>query len=130
LTWAGAPEAIAVPGHTPGSLCLLDRQARALFSGDDVHSGDIWMHLDHSTTLSEYLRSLCHLLGYQDAFDRLLWGHSMDPAPASLLPKLVAAVEGLIEGRLAGDPWQTFAGDGLRYDFGAGKLIYRADRLC
>jgi len=123
-------EVIAVPGHTPGSLCLLDRQARALFSGDDVHSGDIWMHLDHSTTLSEYLRSLRHLLSYQDAFDRLLWGHSMDPAPASLLPTLVAAVEGLIEGRLAGEPWQTFAGDGLRYDFCAGKLIYRADRLC
>lgn len=29
------------PGHSPGSLCLLDRACRLLFSADTLHDGDI-----------------------------------------------------------------------------------------
>jgi hydroxyacylglutathione hydrolase len=122
-------EVISVPGHTPGSICLLDRAARLLLTGDDVHCGHIWMHLGHSTTLSAYLQSLYHLREWQDTFDHILWGHNVELAPASLLPALIAAVEGILAGKFVGEPHQTFAGDGLRYDFGAGSLIYRADRL-
>jgi hydroxyacylglutathione hydrolase len=122
-------EVISVPGHTLGSICLLDRAARLLLTGDAVHCGHIWMHLDHSTTLRVYLQSLYHLREWQGTFDHILWGHSVEPAPASLLHALIAAVEGILAGELAGEPHHTFVGDGLRYDFGAGSLVYRADRL-
>ena len=34
-------EVIATPGHTPGGVCFLDREARLLFSGDTLFAGSI-----------------------------------------------------------------------------------------
>ena len=34
---------IAIPGHTPGSIALLDEERRVLISGDTVQDGDIYM---------------------------------------------------------------------------------------
>ena len=36
---------IGVPGHSPGSICLLDKAARTLFSGDSPRPGPIFLHL-------------------------------------------------------------------------------------
>lgn len=33
-------EIIPTPGHTPGSICLLDRQNKILFSGDTIFAND------------------------------------------------------------------------------------------
>lgn len=122
-------EAISIPGHTPGSTCLLDRAARLLFVGDSVHNRDLWMHIASATPLRTLLRSLHHLQQWDSTYDRIFWGHSMEPLPPSTLPTLISAVEAILEGRAVGQPFQTFAGDGLRYDYGAGAIIYRADRL-
>lgn len=34
-------EVISTPGHTPGGVCFLDREARLLFSGDTLFAGSI-----------------------------------------------------------------------------------------
>ena len=34
-------EVIATPGHTPGGVCFLDREAKLLFSGDTLFAGSI-----------------------------------------------------------------------------------------
>ncbi len=36
-------EVILTPGHTPGSIMLLDREKRLLISGDTIQAGDIYM---------------------------------------------------------------------------------------
>ncbi|MGF2526011.1 MBL fold metallo-hydrolase, partial [Ralstonia pseudosolanacearum] len=36
-------EVISLPGHTPGSIAVLDRKYRALFSGDPIQDGRIFM---------------------------------------------------------------------------------------
>lgn len=67
-------EAIETPGHTRGSICLLDKQDRILFSGDSVN-GYLWMFLPDSTSLAEMNVTLKKLMNRQSEFDFLLTGH-------------------------------------------------------
>jgi glyoxylase-like metal-dependent hydrolase (beta-lactamase superfamily II) len=56
-----ALEVISLPGHTPGSVMLLDRQRQRLYSSDTLGSGAIWMQLDHSRPLHEYAANLAEV---------------------------------------------------------------------
>ena len=122
-------EVIALPGHSQGSICLLDRAQRLLFTGDSILGGTIWLHLEESSPLSEYHRSLLALRARAGEFDRLLPAHGETPLPAGALDDLIAGVESILAGRAAGQEERTFAGDGLRCDFGACSLLYRPDHL-
>lgn len=127
-----ALEVISVPGHTPGSICLLDRQARVLFTGDAVLPGPIWLHLDESLPLHQFHENLRRLQGLAGAFDDILPGHAdLQTLPLSkdLLDDLVAGIGRILAGELVGREEKTFAGDGLRCDFGSCGIVYRPDRL-
>jgi glyoxylase-like metal-dependent hydrolase (beta-lactamase superfamily II) len=125
-------QVIAVPGHSPGSVCLLDRQSRLLFTGDMVLSGRIWMHLEESCSLQQYVNSLQKLQTLSDEFDGILPGHAdiqKLPCPTLLIDKLLGGAEAILSGQLVGEPEHTFAGDGLRAVFGQYSIVYRSDRL-
>lgn len=125
-------EVISVPGHTPGSICLLDRQARVLFSGDSVLPGAIWLHLEESLSLSRFHENLQRLQGLADAFDTILPGHAdlrALPLPKDLLDDLVAGIGRILAGEIVGREEKTFVGDGLRCDFDCSGIVYRPDRL-
>jgi glyoxylase-like metal-dependent hydrolase (beta-lactamase superfamily II) len=47
-------EVVPLPGHTPGSVVLLDRERQLLFAGDAMGSGSLWMQLPESGTVEEY----------------------------------------------------------------------------
>jgi len=60
-------ETIHVPGHSPGSVVLLDRQTKALYAGDAVNPG-LFLFFAESPTPKEYakvLRGLTQLSGYE-----------------------------------------------------------------
>ncbi len=39
-------EFVHTPGHSPGSLCIYDKDNRALFSGDTIYEGTIYCHFE------------------------------------------------------------------------------------
>lgn len=47
-------EVLALPGHTKGSMVLLDRERQLLFAGDAMGSGSLWMQLAESTSVEEF----------------------------------------------------------------------------
>jgi hydroxyacylglutathione hydrolase len=125
-------EVIDTPGHTRGSICLLDRSRRWLFSGDSLLSGRVWMHLNESTSLRTYARTLARLEAMSPLFDAVLSGHApLDTLPQSrsLLVEQIEGVAAVLEGRLTGLPEHTFAGAGLALDFGQTGLLYHPDRI-
>ncbi|MBN1814644.1 MAG: MBL fold metallo-hydrolase [Anaerolineae bacterium] len=127
-----ALQVVLVPGHTPGSICLLDRQARLLFTGDSVLPGTVWLHLDESLPLRQFHKNLQRLQGFTDEFDYILPGHAdlqTLPLPKAMLDDLVAGIGCILTGELVGREEKTFAGDGLRCDFGSCGIVYRPDRL-
>ncbi|MFZ6027594.1 MAG: MBL fold metallo-hydrolase [Chloroflexota bacterium] len=125
-------QVIGIPGHTHGSICLLDQPGRRIFSGDAILPWPVWAHLDESTSLREYHRSLQRLQGLRQHFDAILPGHGDEravPFPPALLDQLTTGLAQIIAGERAGEPEHTFAGDGLRCTFGMTGVIYRADKI-
>jgi len=123
---------ISVPGHTPGSICLIDRKDRLLFTGDTVLQGPIWLHLEESVPLSQFHKSLQRLQGFTREFDCTLPAHAdLKALPLSkrLIDELAAGVKQILEGKLVGKEEKTFAGDGLRCDFDSVGVVYRPDHL-
>ncbi len=121
-------EALPIPGHTPGCMAFLDRQARLLFAGDAILAG-VWMQLNESLPLHEFRSSLMVVKGLMDCFDWIYSGHNVKPFPAADLPGYIAGIDQILAGEIAGQPEHTFAGDGLRWNYQSLGLLYRPDRL-
>jgi glyoxylase-like metal-dependent hydrolase (beta-lactamase superfamily II) len=54
-------EILHLPGHSPGSICLLDTDARTLFSGDVVYAGGLIDEIWPGTDRMSYIRSMRRL---------------------------------------------------------------------
>jgi len=53
-------QVLHLPGHTPGSICLFDPSAGALFSGDVIYD-DVLLDELHESDVSAYVRSMRRL---------------------------------------------------------------------
>jgi glyoxylase-like metal-dependent hydrolase (beta-lactamase superfamily II) len=62
-------ELVKTPGHTRGSLCLLDAQNKALFVGDTFNFISTWLGTEDSTTITEYKASLEKLIKLAKKYD-------------------------------------------------------------
>ena len=50
-------EVVHTPGHTPGSIVLIDRATGNCFSGDSFGSGQVWMQLEPHVSMKIYAAS-------------------------------------------------------------------------
>ena len=100
---------IATPGHTPGSIALLDRQTGFLFSGDAIN-GQTWLQLDHSLKLQQYLDSLNALDPLRPYIKELHNGHNVEGVPAAYIDEMKDAIRTIIETHGAGDEDYTWFG--------------------
>ena len=69
-------EVIGVGGHSPGSIVLLDRKIRAVYSGDACNSNTL-LGFGVSLSVEEYLKNLLHLKKFQPEFDVMYGGHQI-----------------------------------------------------
>ncbi len=125
-------EIVAIPGHTPGSIALLDRAARLLFTGDAIN-GQIWMQLDHSTKLATYLASLNALEPLRGAFDGMYGGHvgAAVPTPTAYIDTMKKGVTEILNGDTANDDdWPWFEGMARRHMLGPDSwILYTQDKV-
>ena len=90
-------EVIAVPGHTPGSICLLDAQEKLLFVGDTANK-ETWAQISN-VPLETYKKSMERLLKWKDKYDMLLPGHN-EAEPASYIMELISCAEEILAGKV------------------------------
>lgn len=130
-------EAIRLPGHTPASMLLLDRERHLLFTGDALGSGVLWMQLPHSTSIEMYLLKLNELMGKLKSLDRLqVWvGHECGRTLGygiSYVEDVRSAAEGIVSGSLIGTPTpdksEIFGGLSAAWGQMTG-FIYKPDRI-
>jgi hydroxyacylglutathione hydrolase len=126
-------EVIAVPGHTPGSLCLLDAQEKLLFGGDTAN-GETWMHISN-LPLETYKKSMEHLLKRKDQYDQILPGHG-EARPVSYAEELVACADEILAGKVAAptQPAQPSAPGNVRqggtlHRYGSATIRYNPNNL-
>lgn len=105
-------EVVSLRGHTQGSVGLLDRGRRILFSGDGCNP-HIWMQLPESGPIRQLRDTLTDLKAqHGDEFDAILYGHAHEGAiSAGLVDDLLRACDELLRGDTANDlPYEYFAG--------------------
>ncbi len=91
-------EVLHTPGHTPDSICLLDREDRLLFTGDMFYTGGIYTYLnggDIPTFVDSYMRMLDHYAEYE----HLMPSHNEPWVEKELLKEVFKAVVDIAEGR-------------------------------
>ena len=109
---------IALPGHTPGSIALLDVNYRVLISGDPVQEhGRIFMFGDHRN-MGDYIRSLEHLETFRDQFDEIWPSHADIPVSPDVIMKLHDGAQDILDGKLEGRAIDMFGKSIVEYDLG------------
>lgn len=119
-------EVIAVPGHTPGSIALLDRQERFVLGGDGVQNGGIFLFGPHRS-LHGYLCGLQRLQMRAAGFDTVYPSHGDFPQPASLIGQLIKGTEAVLRGEVSGSDAQMHGQPIKVYDIGAARFFCNPD---
>ena len=127
LDLGGRPiRVIAIPGHTPGSIALLDQNSRFLFSGDTVQAGDIFM-FGVQREIHAFLLSLKRLNGMTDTFDRIIPSHAEMPLSPSVIGDLITGTEQVLSGALPYEELSIFGNPVRKYDLGCARLLCDAE---
>lgn len=126
-------EVILTPGHTPGSICLLYREERVLFTGDAINC-HLWMQLDNSLKIRELADNLEKLLDLKKHADKILHGHAHSYEDISLLQELYEGARELADHPELSetDPdYHWFGGVAKQHPFGGGNKVicYSLDKL-
>ncbi len=94
-------EVVLIPGHTPGSIALLDRQNKILIIGDSVSAANIYM-FGPGRNMAAYIDSMQRIYNMRDAYDMILPSHGRMPLGAEVIPQLIATAQKLMQGELQG----------------------------
>lgn len=116
-------EIIALPGHTPGSIAVLDLNHRILFAGDVVQDSFIYM-FGQRREIHAYILSLDKLLGLQTRFDAIYPSHGTLPLPNDSINKIRDSVTKVLNGEIPGRAIELYGKKVVRYDLDLGILLY------
>ncbi|MBO7711677.1 MAG: MBL fold metallo-hydrolase [Lachnospiraceae bacterium] len=93
---------IHVPGHTPGSITVLDVHSRCLIGGDPIQEdGDIFMFGLHRD-MEAYIAGLQRLWTRESEFDYIYPSHAKIKVEKSIIPKLISGAQGILAGKFSG----------------------------
>ena len=114
---------IDLPGHTPGSIAVLDVGNRVLISGDPVQEhGRIFMFGAYRN-MENYIRSLEHLETFTAEFDEIWPSHADIPISPALIRKLHDGALDVLDGKVAGCPVEVHGNQVIAYDLGFCTLL-------
>ena len=116
-------EIITIPGHTPGSIAVLDKNNRALISGDPIQDGNIFM-FGIQREMHAYLLSLEKLEKQKDRFDVIYPSHGTFPVEPELISALHKGATRLLNGEIQGEDFEIHGMSIKRYDVGVAGFLY------
>ena len=117
-------EVIYTPGHSPGSMCLLDKKHRILFTGDHFYPGPLYAYPD-DVNIDDYIASIKKISERIGEYDRVCAGHNDPWVKSEVIPRVNEAFETVFAGK-----GEFTEGDGLRrYSFDGFGIIIRSDMV-
>ncbi len=109
-------EIIEIPGHTPGSVAILDINNRVLYSGDSVQDSNIFM-FGKFRDIDRYIESMKKLRNYEERFDEIYPSHGTLPVQKELIQKLIDGAAEIVNGTAKGQEAEMFGNKFLHYKF-------------
>lgn len=118
---------ILTPGHTQGSICVLDPLTKMAFVGDTINPGEVWLGLQESTGVGQYLESLLTLQKTCEIFEiaYLQSGHSAKPMNMNKLANLIHLSRNILSGKTKGKAVNEGLCQGHRATYKYNCIIYR-----
>lgn len=117
-------EIIHTPGHSPGSICLLDRKNRILFTGDTFFPGPLYAYPE-DVNIEDYMNSLERLRGLIDEYDFLCSGHNDPWVKSEVIARVVDAFQEIMAGK-----GEYKEDEGIRrYYFDGFDILIRSDMI-
>lgn len=92
-------EVILTPGHTPGSIMLLEREKRMLISGDSIQDGNIYM-FGAGRNIQAFQESLKKVIAMAEAVDTIWPSHGSYPLTADIIPGILQGTQDMLERKL------------------------------
>ena len=104
-------EVVDLKGHTAGSIGLLDKEGRIIYTGDGLNT-HLWMQLDHSLPMDVMLDTFLTLKKEHGVdFDFVAHGHTKVLRGKEILDWMIEGCQAIIEGRTENDlPYEYFGG--------------------
>ena len=129
-------EAVLVPGHTRGSMCLIDKKNKVLYTGDAINKLP-YIFSPHGTSLEEYHESLLRVKEMTDKDYKMWCGHTWHAYPYEVLLDSITACEEVLAGKTEKDwgyrsPFESagpIVPDVFEHICGSTRLIYSRKRL-
>lgn len=91
-------EVVHLPGHTPGSIALLERRRRFLISGDNLATVPVYL-FGGGRDVPLYRKSLDKLKSYAAAFDVIYPSHGSLPLFPERIDETIAAMDAILAGQ-------------------------------
>jgi len=117
---------LLIPGHTPGSIALLDTDSGVLVGGDTLSKAAIFM-FGEGRNMDAYIASLevLETLRCNEAstFDTIYPSHGEFPISSSIIPQLLDGARRLLAGELVGGE-PPFPIPAQFYDIGGAGLLF------
>ena len=120
-------EIITLPGHTPGSIAVLDKNNRVLISGDPIQDGDIFM-FGVQREMHAYLLSLEKLEKYKESFDMIYPSHGTFPIGPEFIDALHKGAKRVLAGEIEGTDMEFHGTKIKRYDVGVAGFLCDCSR--
>lgn len=86
------------PGHTPDSVCFLDKEDKMLFTGDMFYTGGIYTYLNGGD-IPTFIQSYEKMLKYYDEYELLMPSHNEPCVEKTLLKDVFKAVVDITKGK-------------------------------
>ena len=101
-------QVVWIPGHTPGSIGILDLDRRMFFSGDTVQQHSEIFMFGPQRDLSKFAQSLEKLERMSDKFDVIYPCHGDLAIKPDVIPQLLEGAHKVIAGEVADEERQMF----------------------
>jgi glyoxylase-like metal-dependent hydrolase (beta-lactamase superfamily II) len=103
-------QVILIPGHTPGSIALLEKEKRFLIGGDSIQLGSIFM-FGNGRNFEAYRASMKKLQGRLREFDTIYASHYALSVETNTINLLYEAAGRVMENKVHGKPEERFDGN-------------------
>ena len=100
-------EIIHLPGHTPGSITVLDRRNRCLIGGDPIQEDGNIFRFGPQRDLGAYIAGL-RRLEKRDDFDCIYPSHAKEKVSRDAIGKLIEGAKRILAGEIAGTETERF----------------------
>lgn len=115
-------QVINVPGHTPGSIFLLDVKNKILYTGDNMQT--TWLFFKESLSVGTYMQSLKKLNRIKGGYNTLYPGHGK-PLDIAILDELKQCCQQILSGKCEAKLYHSMIGqDGVSCTYKTVTIAY------